>query len=214
MPKAKAILLSLLAVFAVSVAASTTTAAAAGTHIYKIEGSALTENTKIEDDSLSGLLEGKLAKLPITIACQEDISSGEIKTLGESTFKVEFKNCYVYERSKAGTKVFLTNCKVKEPISAEGTDLLTEHSIDQFKGSGETEKFASITVEGEKCAIASTAEVNGSQLCAIPESEFEKVVHTLICTPAGSKLVFGGSQAQLFTEEQIKLGSSKNFSAT
>ncbi len=213
MPRAKAILLSLLAVFAVSAAASAA-AAAAGTHIYKIEGSALTENTKVEGDSLYGLLEVRIAKLPLTLACQEDISSGEIKTLGEATGKIEFKNCYVYERSKAGTKVFLTSCSIKEPTIAEGTGVLIEHSVGQIKGKGEKETFATLTIEGEKCAVATTAEITGSQLCASPEAEFEKVIHTIVCTPTGSKLVFNKEPVQLFGEEQVKLASSKNFSAT
>ncbi len=212
MSRVKIVLLSLLAVFAVSAAASAT-ASASATHVYKIEGTELASGSEaIEGDSLTGGLETKIAKLNTVLICQEDIVKGEIKPKGESTAIVEFKNCYLVEKNKEGKKTFLTACSVKEPVEAKANDELTEHSIDVFKGSGEKEKFAEVEIKGEGCALNGKYEVLGSQTCAIPESEFEKAVHSLICTPAGSKLTFGKEAAQLFGEEQVKLKSGKNFS--
>ncbi len=214
MSRVKIVLLSLLAAFAVSAAASAT-ASAGTTHIYKIEGTSLASSEGIEGDSLTGGLETKVAKTPIILVCQEDVFKGEISKEGKSSVKIEFKNCYLVEKTKEGKKNFLTACTVHEAVIAEATDELTEHSIDLFKGIGEKEKFSEIKLEGESCAIKGSFEVKGSQACAIPESEFEKVVHVLICTPAGSKLTFGEKEpAQLFGEEQVKLAKSLNFSAT
>lgn len=203
-------MLSLLTVFAVSAAASAT-ASASATHVFKVEGSEFTTEGVVEGDSLTGGLETKIAKLNTVLVCQEDIFEGEIKTKGESTAKIKFKNCYLIENKK-GKREFLVKCFVTEPVKAEATDELTEHSIDLFKGIGKEEEFAEVEITGTECTLAGKYKVTGSQACTIPESEFEKAVHSLICTPAGSKLAFGKEAAQLFGEEQVKLKSGKNFS--
>jgi hypothetical protein len=210
MSRMKVILLSLLAVFAVSAAASATASAA---HVYLIEQTELLSSEAIEDQGQNGKLEARIPNgPPVLIQCQEELSSGTIKPKGESTFKNEYKNCYIIENSN-GKKVFLVNCEIKEPIIAEGTDLLIEHSVDEFKGTGAEKLFTTIELTGTKCIIAGKYTVTGAQLCAIPEAEFEKVLHHLICTPAGSKLVFGKGEktepGQLFSEEQIRLKSLK-----
>ncbi len=213
MSRVKIVLLSLLTVFAVSAAASAT-ASAGTTHIYKIEGTPLATTEGIEGDSLTGGLETKIAKTNIVLICQEDIVTGKIEKEGKSAAEIKFKNCYLVEKNKEGKKTFLTACSLAEPVKAEATDELTEHSLDTFTGSGAKEKFAELEIKGEGCVLNGKYEVTGSQVCAIPESEFEKAVHVLICTPAGSKLVFAKEPAQLFGEEQVKLTSGKNFSGT
>jgi hypothetical protein len=216
MSRVKVLLVSLLAVFAVSAAVSATASAA---HVYLIEQTELLSSEAVEDQGQNGKIETKILNIPIFIQCQEELSTGVIKPKGESTFRIEFKNCYAVQNEN-GKKIFLVNCTIGEPIIAEGPDQLIEHSVDEFKGElkGEKGVFAEVSLTGEKCVIKGKFKVTGSQLCAIPEAEFEKVLHHLICTPAGSKLVFGeGAKtepAQFFAEDQIRLKSLKVWAAT
>jgi hypothetical protein len=219
MSKVKVVLMSLVAVFAVSAFASVS-ASAGPTHIFKVEGTELkgTESLEVVDDSFSGKLETIIAKLPIAIQCEEDISSGTIKANGESTAKIEFKNCFVAQNEK-GKKAVLSTCTVTEPVIAEAKDELTAHSIDTFKGNKvpATETFTELKIG--VCAAKGTFNIKGAQVCSIPESEYEKVIHAGICAPAESTLKQEkeGTEvgpAQLFGEEQIKLANGKNWSAT
>jgi hypothetical protein len=216
MTRVRVVLLSLLAVFAVSAVASSTASAA---HVYLIEQTELLSSEAIEDQGQNMKLETKILNVPIFIQCQEELSTGTIKPKGESTFRIEMKNCYLVENNN-GKKVFLPGCPIAEPIIAEGLDLLIEHSVDEFKGELNKEKglFASVELTSEKCALKGKYKITGAQICAIPEAEFEKVLHHLICTPAGSKLVLGGGEktepAQYFSEEQIRLKSLKVWAAT
>jgi hypothetical protein len=221
MSRFKVLVVSLLAVFAVSAAASATASAA---HVYLIEQTELLSSEAVEDQGQNSKLEAKLLGVPIFIQCQEELSTGVFKPAGASTFRIEFKNCYMVENSN-GKKIFLVNCAVRgsataEAIVAEGTDQLIEHSVDEFKGELNKEKglFAELELTGEKCVLKGKYKVTGNQVCATPEAEFEKVLHHLICTPAGSKLVFGTGEktepAQFFAEDQIRLKSLKVWAAT
>jgi hypothetical protein len=219
MSRLKAVLLSVVAVFTVSTFASAT-ASANTSHVFLIEqtelGSGGNPTTEaIEDQGGNGKLETRIAGLPVYLECQENLSTGEIKKEGKSTFKIEFKNCFLVEKSKEGKKVFLTACTVEEPVISEGTDELIEHSVDKFVGGkGAEELFAEVKIKGEACAAKGNFKAKNFQLCSMPESEFEKVLHWCIFTPAGSKLVFGGEPAQLFGEDQFKLKSQKRWSTT
>jgi hypothetical protein len=217
MSKVKVVLLGLFAVFAVSAV----TASMASAHAFKVEKSEFTTGSEaIEGDSFSGKLETTIAKLSISLQCEEDVSGpSEIKPKGESKGSLEFKNCFVVE-DKEGKRGFVTTCEVKEPVVAEFKDLLTEHSIDEYKGSKEPTKeiFTELELKGASCALKGKYPVKGFQVCATPEAEFEKVIHESICTPAGSKLAQEkeGTEvapAQLFGIEQLKLHSGKNWSA-
>jgi hypothetical protein len=214
MSKVKIVLLGLFAVFALS---ATTAATASAAHVFKIEGTEITGTEAIEADSFSGKMETTIAGLSVSVQCEEDVTSGgEIKTKGESKGNIEFKNCFVIKLNK-GSREFLTACTVGEPVIAEFKDQLTEHSIDEYKGAGAEETFVELKIKGESCSIKGTYKVKGSQICSTPESEFEKVIHESICTPAGSKLKQKGSEengAQLFGVEQLKLKSAKNWSAS
>jgi hypothetical protein len=216
MTRVRVVLLGLLAVFAVSAVASSTASAA---HVYLIEQTELLSSEAIEDQGQNTKLETRILNISVFIQCQEELSSGVIKPKGESTFKIEMKNCYLAENNN-GKKVFLPGCTPVEPIIIEGTDQLIEHSVDEFKGElkGEKGVFASIELTGEKCVLKGKFKISGAQTCAIPEAEFEKVLHHLICTPAGSKLVFGTGEktepAQYFSEDQIRLKSLKVWAAT
>jgi hypothetical protein len=219
MSKVKVVLLGLFAVFAVSAATAGTASAA---HVFKVEATELgfgsiPATEAIEADSFSGKMETTIAKLPVSVQCEEDVSGpSEIKTGGASKGSLEFKNCFMLENKK-GKREFLAACTVQEPVIAEFKDQLTEHSLDEYKGAGAAELFVEIKIKGATCAVASSDSVKGSQVCATPEAEFEKVIHESICTPAGSNLHQKGSEengAQLFGVEQLKLKSGKNWSAS
>jgi hypothetical protein len=220
MSKIKVVLLGLFAVFAVSAG---TAATASATHVFKVEATelgsgAIPVTEAIEADSFSGKMETTISGLSISVQCEEDVSgASEIKKNGESKGVIEFKSCFVLEKSKTGTRVFITACEVGEAVKAKFNDVLTEHSIDEYKGSGEEEVFVELSLKGSSCAIKGTYKVKGSQVCATPEAEFEKVIHESICTPAGSKLKQKGepteNTAQLFGVEQLKLKSGKPWSA-
>jgi hypothetical protein len=206
MSKIKFVLLGLLAMFAASLAASTPASA----HEYLVEGKAITEKIEVEGTSQTGKLESTILGSKVSIQCEEDLTrEAFIEEKGKSKGKIEFKNCIVLEFSK-GKRVFLTTCEVKEPATAEFTDELVEHSIDEFKPALAEETF--VELEIKTCALKGKYKVKGSQVCAIPEEEFEQVIHHLICTPAGSKLKLGSEAAQLFGEESLKLISKKPWS--
>jgi hypothetical protein len=188
-------------------------------HEYLIEQSELISSEAVEGEGQNSSLESRILGTAISLTCQEELSTGIDQTKGESTFKVEFKNCYVVERSN-GKRVFLTACTVAEPVTAEGTGKLIEHSVDEFKGEFNKEKgvFSGFEIIGEKCALKGKYKVTGSQVCTMPEAEFEKVTHRTICTPAASRLVFGTGekteQAQLSVDDLVRLKSLKRWAAT
>jgi hypothetical protein len=215
MSKVKVVLLGLVAVLAIS-AGTTSTASAA--HVFKIEGTELAGTEAAEATSFSGKLENAILGLSAAVQCEEDVSGpSEIKPKGESKGSIEFKNCFTIALEK-GKRTFLTSCSIKEPVVAQFTDQLTEHGVDEYKGSGAEEAFFEIEIKGESCAIKSKYKVKGRQDCSTPEAEFEKVIRESICTPAGSKLTQKSegteNTAQLFGTDQIKLKSAKNWSAS
>jgi hypothetical protein len=211
MSKTRVVLPSLLAVLAASAISSSPSLA----HEYLVEQKSLETSEAVEDQGQNSKLETKVSSLPLYIQCQEELSSGELKPKGVSKFRIEFKNCYFTFNSK-GKKEFSTTCGVTEPVVAEGEDRLIEHSVEEFKGSEGI--FTKIQIVGMQCALTGFMNVSGSQICVIPEAEFDKVLHQLSCTPAGSKLAFGNGEhtepAQYFAEEQIRLKSLKPWGAT
>jgi hypothetical protein len=86
------------------------------------------------------------------------VLDGEIKKEGKSTFQIEFKNCYLVERSKELTKRFLTACAFGEPIIAKGTDELIEHGVDKFIGKGVEEEFAEVKIKAKLARSKATIE--------------------------------------------------------
>jgi hypothetical protein len=216
MSRVKIVLLSLLAVLAVSSVASTTASAA---HVFLIEQTELLSSEAVESQGQNIKLETNVLGLRLYLQCQEELMIGSIKPKGESTFRIELKNCYSVENND-GKKNFITNCISGEPVILEGKDLLIEHGVDELKGElkGEKGVFTEAEIKGEKCVFKGKYKATGSQVCAVPEAEFEKILHHLICTPAGSKLVFGSGEktepARLFSEEEFRLKSLKIWAAT
>jgi hypothetical protein len=216
MSRVKMVLLSLLAVLAVSSVVSTTASAA---HVFLIEQTELLSSEAVESQGQNGRIETKVLGVASLLQCQEELSSSAIKLKGESTFRIEFKNCYTV-LNENGKRVFSPSCTTAEPLIAEGTDQLIEHGVDELKGELNKEKgvFAELMLTGEKCALKGKYKITGGLVCAIPETEFEKVLHHFICTPAGSRLVVGTGEktepAQYFGEQQFRLKSLKIWAAT
>jgi hypothetical protein len=214
MSKAKFVLLSLLAAFAVSAIASATASAA---HVFKIEGTEITKNEEVEGVSQEGLMETEAASTTFGIVCKEDYSALSAKNViekgGKSKGELEFKSCLVYIVEKTGAKSYNTGCSVTEPVKAEFTDELTNAGEDTFTGAGAEELFSEVKIKGT-CAFGGTAlKVKGKELCEIPEYLAEQVLHHLVCTPAGSSLKSGASSARLFNEEIVKIKSAKPWSS-
>jgi hypothetical protein len=188
MSKTKVILLGLLAAFAVCAISSTT--ASAATHEFKVEGKEITE--KIPYDQVTRNLRIFFTqghKLYYQY-CPEDTARGNFIPPNKDEEEIVAFNCQVFDLEN-GKKVFQPQCVVKEKkeILFAKTEQIA-HGIDQFKGSETEEKFGEITFEKgtEACAIEGTYKLKGEILCAMPEAEFEKVLHEFICTPAGSNI--------------------------
>jgi hypothetical protein len=224
MSRARVILMGLLGVLAVSAFVAPSALANPG-HYYLVEQKTLETSEAIEDQGQNAQLEASVMGLGIGIVCQEELSTGTVfnnakEKQGESTFEIKYTNCYLFVNEN-GKKGYGINhfCKVREPIVASGKDKLTAHSLDEFENPGGF--FTTIViekVEKETCVETGEFPVTGTQLCAIPHAEYEKILHHLICTPAGSHLVFGSgeitSSAQLFSEDQVRLKSLKVWAAT
>lgn len=215
MPKTRSIPLSLLVLFALGAIVSTT-ASANSTHIFVIEGTALTSGSESVEGS-AGLslqkIETRIAKLLVVKECQEDIGTSEIKPEGQTVGRAEGKNCHLYEDHK-GKKVLLSACQIKEPLEFAFTGEVLEHGVGIVEGASEKERFAEIEIKGEGCALNGKFEITGSQTCTSRESAFEKTIHEASCTPAESKLRFGKEPAQLFGTGLAKLKSGKTWSST
>jgi hypothetical protein len=218
MSKMKFILLSLLAAFAVSAVGSAT---ASATHNFKIEGTEIGKAAKEEVTvtSKTAELESVVGALKIKITCQEDYgtpATNAIEGEGKSKFEINFRNgCILWEISKAGSKVLLSACKVKEPIIAKGEDLLVGPAgfpQEEFKEKGK-EAFAIIEITGGTCAIANTLEVKGTAKCSLPEAAVDQVVHEISCQAEGEELKLGAEPAFFYSEEQVSLKSLKLFNS-
>jgi hypothetical protein len=217
MPKMKQIIVSLLAVSIIGAFAPAL--ATAAIHVFFVEGTELTSTEAVEGANGFGLqkIETEVAGLKIIKECEEDLGTGIIGTKGESRGKIEGKNCHLYEQSKAGKKIALTNCTLKEPLIAEFTGLLTGAGLGEVKGSGSEESFIELEIKGEACALKGKFKIKGSEVCASPEATLEKAIHKGICTPAASKLNQKGTEengARLFGTGISKLKSGKKWSST
>jgi hypothetical protein len=175
MLKARAVLLSLLAMLSVS--ALTSAAAVASTHSYKIEGSELTGSEKAEVN-----IEGRQTTFATTIAgskidinCEEVEGPSKTNVLekeGKSKFELEYKDCNLFnvnvEKGGKGKVERLPACKVKEPFTLKGEGQLKGTAgvaEDELKGTEESERLGTLTIESinkeSPCALAGTDEWDG-----------------------------------------------------
>ncbi len=224
MSKIKVALLSLLAVVALSAVAASS-ASAGLTHVFFVEKAEVkgTSTFEVQGVSQEGWLEGVAGGNSVAITCQGDYTSiaagtNLIEKEGKSKAKVEFRNCFVYKLE--GKAKIATECKISpETIVGEATDELIGVGEDRLTGSKAEETFSEFELpKEEKCVLSKLAaikfKVKGSELCTIPLSGEENVVHELFCTPGGSSLKTGAEPARLFTTELLKLTSAKPWSGT
>jgi hypothetical protein len=234
----RALLVSMLAVFAVSAVA----AGSASAHAYIVCKEAGTEKyteheckTKsetgkwswaevagaetFETTSESGptLFESKLSGVRIIIECKKDEDTGIIEKEGKSKKEIiTYKECTIAQVVKH-KKEILASCKV----GTEGTikTVALKNTLITGKGIGpevefEPESgttFAEIVITG--CSLESTTKVTGKQICQLPEATVGKVKHEVVCSPSGGELKFGAEPASYYGTETVSLSNGWGWAA-
>jgi hypothetical protein len=220
MSKTKVILLGLLAAFALSAISSSATSA----HEFKVEES---EIAKSSPQTILGLSPSKFMQIhiggkPYVVRCVYDIVRGTMGNGGTTVLEINEYNCFFVGALPNGRPQILPGCKLPAVIRQFATDTLPQRGIDKWTGEKTEETLLEFTVEGTKpeCEIEGKYKVKGSMTCAIPEVEYEKVLHELICTPAESNLhdtregkEETESVVQIFDVEDWSLEGNKKWSA-
>jgi hypothetical protein len=217
MARMKLVLLGLVAVLGISAVASASAFAECGTGCtrYFVEKTELAGEDKAEATVETAQLNSEVAGVKIMIVCTKNkFSEGKIKEKGESSGKIQFEGCKVYE-IKNGVLTLLGNCTVKEPIEFNFKDQLVVGpggmGEDEFKPSSGT-TFVVIKIEGSLCAIKKEYKTEGSYVASAgDEGERELVEHELIFTSNGSKVTFEGKQASFTNRTKIKVEGSKPY---
>jgi hypothetical protein len=220
MTKVKLVLLGMLAVFAVSAAASSSASAAqrywdcqpvSGTGHWSNshcttpttngswETKEITE-TKISIQSETAELKTTIAKEKVTIWCDKDAGKGFLLSGGKSSGEIEFTQCRLLDKNGN----ILGACTVSEPILVKFVDQLVGEHEDEIKPEP-GEPFVNITVGGSLCALKGTFATTGTQTCEIPNPMQSLEEHQLECLPAGSNLKFGTEAATFKSNEHIHI---------
>jgi hypothetical protein len=199
MSKVKIVMLSLLAVFALSAAASAS--ASAATHQWLINGTLLgTGGTEeIQGNGLpyvqEGQFESSISGLGLHIYCQTAIlPSGKENILeggstGKAKGRIEFTGCGVFDVSSKGASETLSACKIAaEPIVAKVEGELSGAGVLTLKGEPLSIFEIVKTNKEATCAAAGIYEVKGTQVCVVPHYGVALYVHVIECTPGGSSL--------------------------
>jgi hypothetical protein len=229
----RVLLVSMLAVFAVSAVASA--AASAHTYEYFVSGSPVTTAVKATGTSGASKLEGEVAGVKIIIECKKDTFTGEIEKEGKSKGEITFSECSLFEDT-SHVKTALTKCTVAN-ITFKFTDKLvrgqglgpeTWGPEDEFNSTGAEEVFVEIKITGSECALKGTYKAKQhevsikqgteevkykGQVCALPEAGVGKVEHEIVCTSSGSHLEFNGKPAYFFSTDTVKLESGASWAA-
>jgi len=216
MLRMRLVLLGLAATLVFSAVASGSAFAAAETR-YFVEKTEVSAANAIEGTSGVSKLESTIAGVKIIIECKKDVATGEIETLGKSKGEIKFTECgELMQRNTAREKKKIAKCAV-ENITFKFIDLLIPGpggtGEDEFKpASGST--FVTIVVGGTGCnaTFKGSYEVEGTQICALPEGEVELVLHEIQCNSTGSKLKLKKEPASFTSIESLKLTSSKKWS--
>jgi hypothetical protein len=228
MSRVKLVVLGMLAVFALSVGASAT-AAAAGTHQWIIAGTPLASGSKeeVQGDNLpfvqEGQFESTVASLNIHVYCQSTLvpigSSNVLEggSVGKAKVKLEFTGCALFQVTSKGVSESLPACKIKEPITAESEGELTEAGILGLKQIGST-PFSTFSIEKSNkeasCAAEGKLEVKGTQACVIPHFSVDAYTGVLLCTPGGSALTSLGNPARFYLGTGVSLTKGGKWHAT
>ncbi len=199
MSKVKLTMLGLVAVLALSAAASAT--ASAATHQWIINGTALGtgEKTEFQGNGLPYVQEGQfetsIGGAPIHIHCQTPFLPSGMKNVlvggevGKAEVLLEFFGCVLSSISKTGVSETISNCKIEsEPIEVVAEAELKEAGIVTFKEKGAPFAKFGITKVTGTCVIEAKLEVKGTQACVVPHFGVALYVHVLECTPGGSSV--------------------------
>jgi hypothetical protein len=206
MLKVRVILSSLLAAFAVSAVASTTSLA----HEFIVEGVAVGAGGEAFQGvqyrfSGSGL-EVTLVGSKAFVSCRTGSLSGTLEKEGKSKGTAKLSDCRVY-LNNARKLELLPLCAVKAPIELKFKDKLSagEMAEEEWEGEEAEETFGTVEVKGAGCALNGKYKVKGKETCIWPGSELEKVAHSWACTPGGSKLKIAATEAKLYFVAEVDI---------
>ncbi len=146
-------------------------------------------------------LKSKIAGTAVTITCKKGKVSGTVETGGKSKATITYEECSIENEAA---------CVVPN-IKAKVTDKLIESGgviEDEFNEEG-AGPFTTIVIES--CALKSSLEVKGSQICKLPEGEVFKVLHELACEESGSSLKLGKEEAKYKGTASMQLENKEAF---
>jgi hypothetical protein len=197
----------------------------------------VTAPLKVEGTSGTSKLEGEVAGVKTSIACQKDVLSGEIgkaRTLGRGQYgegEFTFSECKLYEVNKTHESTLLTACSVPNIAFKVRDQLVTGQGFgpeEEFRSrTGVEELFVVVKVQGSECSLKGSynvednegAEVSiGGQIfsgmvCALPEAAVGKVEHEIVCPSSGSHLTFNAKPASFVSTETVKLAGGPAWAA-
>jgi hypothetical protein len=196
MSRIKLVLLSVLAVFAVSgVATASASAKTCGTgekwvYCYDSGEEIGTPAQEVSGTSGEAILQGTITGVTSEIKCATDDFVGFLELLGASKATITFLTCKMIKP---------TGCKLstgdEAKIVAIANDDLGPHPaepVDLFTGSGTEEAFATLEVVNESgCTIVGNYVVHGMQTCELPSATSSKAQHEVKCKKSGSELFIG-----------------------
>ncbi len=196
MSKIKLIMLSMLAVFALSAAAS----ASASAFSFLVLGKKLTGTEEETIKSTSG--ESVLETVGTKIICAESEGSGNLKAEGLTLYHITFLTCSVSKPA---------NCAVSQPILVDGFDHLllvpTGTIIDLFSPlPGKPFVTLTFSNSGGTCSIAGAQEVTGEAAGIVVGGETVKTTGELSFTnTSGSSLQLAGVTAKFKSTQKLTL---------
>jgi hypothetical protein len=227
-------LLSLLAVFAISAVAAASASAheflvcqEAGTEKYtehlcsaksetgKWSFAAIAAGKSFEVEGTSGVskLEGTVAAQKVSIECSADVAKVTLEPAGATKGTITFSGCKISSVTKG--KKTLLKCVVNsvgeaaEKIKFPFLDLLVTGKgggpEDEFKPAVAGEPLVTIETSGAECALVAKTAVKGTTICQLPEAEVGLVEHEIECSPSGSSLTLGTAAAGFFSSVKVKI---------
>ncbi len=198
------LLLCLVTVLSMSAVASSSASA----HEFLIEGTEIKAGEKFELNGpgvgVGGIkvkidaLEFIIGGVRIQQKCPEYTLTLTLEPGNNTKWKQVSDQCQLYKINAAGRQEEIPQCTVKETL--EGTDKMTGNDLDTF-----TFVASSLIIAGAGCPYSNTYTLVGKELCAITEAEFSKVLHEIICTPAGSEVEVEGEVEKVKVKESAQL---------
>jgi hypothetical protein len=234
MTKVKLLVLSMLAVFAVSLVASATASAEmeacktktgaefvlcvekpAGSGLLLVETSVGFVSRKVPGTA-SAL---EIPELPAKIVCEDATNTGQfdapVAPRGVQILKlvISFTGC---TEEKEGSTI----CTVAEPITTTAINgvftLVSGTTTIAFAPTTGTE-FSTVRVNsttGHTCTAAASSplKVTGTQECTAPEIEtVDRITHVLVCAASGSHLKAAAKTTTFAIEEEVELAEPAEF---